>query len=84
MIVLVAVPTMAAVVAVVTLAVLGRRLEQELAGLRRSLRLAGAAAVAADELRRTSSLVADQMVTTSRQARLRLRRSGTGGRRHPR
>jgi hypothetical protein len=84
MIVLIALPTGAAVVAVVALAVLGRRLERELARLRHSLRLAGATAVAADELRRTSTLVADQMATTGRQAQVRLRRSRTGRRRHPR
>lgn len=84
MIVLVAMPTGAAVVAVVTLAALGRRLELELGALRRSLRLAGAAAVAADELSRTSAVVANHAGSTSRQAQLRLRRSRTGGRRHPR
>jgi len=84
MIMLVAMPTGAVVVAVLALALLGRRLEKELAELRRSLRLAGAAGVAAEELSRTSTLVAQQMVTSGRQARLRLRRSRTGGRRHPR
>jgi hypothetical protein len=84
MIVLVAMPTGAAVIAVVALAMLGHRLEQELTWLRRSLRLAGAAAVAADELRRTSTLVANQAVDTSRHARLRPRPPRTVGRRHPR
>ena len=66
---LVAMPTGAVVVAVLALALLGRRLEKELAELRRSLRLAGAAGVAAEELSRTSTLVAQQMVTSGRQAR---------------
>ena len=84
MVLFVALPTVAAVTAVVALTILGRQLESELTGLRRSLRLFGAAAVAADELRRTSTDVTDQAISASEQVRLRLRRPRTVGRRHPR
>ena len=81
---LIALPTGAAVIAVVTLAVLGRRLESELTDLRRSLRLVGAAAIAADELRRTSTDVTDQAMSAAEQARARVRGPRTVGRRDPR
>lgn len=81
---LLALPMTAAVTAVVTLAILGRRLELELVELRRSLRLVGAAAIAADELRRTSAAVALQATSAAAQVRLRVGRPRTVGRRHPR
>lgn len=76
-------PAIAAVTAVTMLAFLGRRLELELAGLRRSLRLAGAAAVAADELARATVDVRRRALSTRQQTR-RLRRSRPVGSRHPR
>jgi hypothetical protein len=76
-------PTLAAVSGVVTLAVLGRRLELEMIDLRRSLRLMAAASVAADELSRTTAGVRQRAISTREQAR-RLRRARTVGARHPR
>lgn len=81
---LIALPTGAAVTAVVALAILGRRLECELTELRRSLRLVGAAAVAADELRRSSTDVTDHAIVAADRARLLARRPRPVGRRHPR
>ncbi len=83
MILVIALPTGAAVTAVVALAILGRRLECELVDLRRSLRRVGAAGVAADEFRRTSMTIADQATSAAEQVRLRVRRPRTVGRRHP-
>ena len=83
-ILLIALPMAAAMTAVVTLAILGRRLEFELVELRRSLRLVGAAAIAADELRRAGTAVALQATSAAAQVRLRVGWPRTVRRRHAR
>jgi len=83
-ILVVALPMTATLLAVIALALLGRRLDGELVALRRSLRLVGATAVAADELSRTGDEVAERTLDTTRQARQRLRRPRRGGDQHRR
>ena len=67
-------PAVAVVGALVVLSLGLRRVEQEMSALRTSLRRTAATAVAADELRRTTAVVAQQVVETEADARRRLRR----------
>lgn len=77
-------PAGAAVVALAALTLVTGRLELELAELRRSLRRAGATAVATDELSRAGARVAAKAAATGEEAKSRLRRPRLVRSSHPR